>query len=373
MLMSCEGNDNSGAGAASTAMRQAVKDFADAGGRVFGSHWHNAWVFDGPAPWPTVAKHSSGAHGFDDRHHRDRSTTSFPKGMAFAEWMVNVGGSTTPRADRDSRRRAQRRFDQPGRAAAGSTATDADKNTPMVQYFSFNTPVERRARAAVRPRRHERPARVGAARPSDSGKQPFPSGCMTTDADAAGEGAGVHAVRPVVVRDRPTTSPRPSPTSASSAAACSIPLAPRSGERVRERVSAPAPSGSRRTRPASAPYRGGGVTLMRTISASAPSTPTPARRSARRRRRRSRRAGCRPACLRPARRRDPCARRCAICVGQPGAADADQPARRRRGVERRARSRACRPAASPSTSTQIGSSGSRRNTDRRSRRQVSTS
>ena len=65
MLMSCEGNDNSGAGAASTAMRQAVKKFADAGGRVFGSHWHNAWVFEGPAPWPAVAKHASGAHGFD--------------------------------------------------------------------------------------------------------------------------------------------------------------------------------------------------------------------------------------------------------------------------------------------------------------------
>ena len=95
MLMSCEGNDNSGAGAASTAMRQAVKDFADAGGRVFGSHWHNAWVFEGPAPWPTVAKHASGAHGFDTDITVPIVTT-FPKGMAFAEWMVNVGGSTTP-------------------------------------------------------------------------------------------------------------------------------------------------------------------------------------------------------------------------------------------------------------------------------------
>ena len=79
MLHSCEGNDNSGAGAASTTMRQAVKDFADAGGRVFGSHWHNAWVFDGPAPWPTVAKHSSGAHGFDTDITAP-SRPSFPRG-----------------------------------------------------------------------------------------------------------------------------------------------------------------------------------------------------------------------------------------------------------------------------------------------------
>src|SRR5262249_16066409 len=94
MLMSCEGSDNGGAGEASTTMRQAVKDFADAGGRVFGSHWQNAWVFDGPAPWPTVAKHASGAHGFTT----DITVpivTDFPKGLAFAEWLVNVGASPT--------------------------------------------------------------------------------------------------------------------------------------------------------------------------------------------------------------------------------------------------------------------------------------
>ena len=49
MLMSCEGSDNVGAGAASTAVRRG-EGFADAGGRIFGSHWHHGWVFDGPEP-----------------------------------------------------------------------------------------------------------------------------------------------------------------------------------------------------------------------------------------------------------------------------------------------------------------------------------
>jgi hypothetical protein len=182
MLMSCEGNDNGGAGAASTAMRQAVKDFADAGGRVFGSHWHNAWVFEGPAPWPTVAKHASGAHGFD----ADITVpivTTFPKGMAFAEWMVNVGGSTS--FGQLVIHGAEHSVDATNTGAQSWIAgTDAQNGKPMVQYFSFNTPVEaapeRQCGRVVMSDLHVS-ASAAAGMPSDSGKQPFPNGCVTTD------------------------------------------------------------------------------------------------------------------------------------------------------------------------------------------------
>src|SRR4029079_3794721 len=121
-------------------MRQAVKDFADAGGRVFGSHWHNAWVFEGPAPWPTVAKHSSGAHGFDTDI-TATIETNFPKGKAFADWMLNVGGSTAL-----GQMVIHGGDDVVDAQNAGAQrwiyGQDATKNTPMVQYFSFNTPVE---------------------------------------------------------------------------------------------------------------------------------------------------------------------------------------------------------------------------------------
>jgi hypothetical protein len=178
MLMSCEGDDNSGAGAASAAMRQAVKDFADAGGRVFGSHWHNAWVFDGPAPWPTVAKHASGAHGFTT----DITVpivTDFPKGKAFSEWMLNVGGSTT--LGQIVIHGAEHSVDatNPG-AQSWIAGMDTTNNKPMVQYFSFNTPVEaaseQQCGRVVMSDLH-----VSAGTPSDSGKQPFPNGCVTTD------------------------------------------------------------------------------------------------------------------------------------------------------------------------------------------------
>jgi hypothetical protein len=182
MLMSCEGNDNGGAGAASTAMRQAVKDFADAGGRVFGSHWHNAWVFEGPAPWPTVAKHASGAHGFD----ADITVpivTTFPKGMAFAEWMVNVGGSTS--FGQLVIHGAEHSVDATNTGAQSWIAgTDAQNGKPMVQYFSFNTPVEaapeQQCGRVVMSDLHVS-ASAAAGMPSDSGKQPFPNGCVTTD------------------------------------------------------------------------------------------------------------------------------------------------------------------------------------------------
>jgi hypothetical protein len=182
MLMSCEGNDNSGAGAASTAMRQAVKDFADAGGRVFGSHWHNAWVFEGPAPWPTVAKHASGAHGFD----ADITVpivTSFPKGQAFAEWMVNVGGSTS--FGQLVIHGAEHSVDATNAGAQSWIAgTDSQNGKPMVQYFSFSTPVEvapeQQCGRVVMSDLHVS-ASAAAGMPSDSGKQPFPSGCVTTE------------------------------------------------------------------------------------------------------------------------------------------------------------------------------------------------
>jgi len=74
--------------------RQALYDYETIGGRVFASHWHRYWFSDGPAPVPSVGTWRD----YNDPPNSIVGTidTSFPKGQALADWLVNVGASTTP-------------------------------------------------------------------------------------------------------------------------------------------------------------------------------------------------------------------------------------------------------------------------------------
>ncbi|MGN6108307.1 MAG: carboxypeptidase-like regulatory domain-containing protein [Kofleriaceae bacterium] len=98
VILSCEGAQYPGTKPQPTL--DAMKAYADAGGRVFASHWHNIWVagnYDGdpslaPAVWNTIATWSGGTD-FNGLDAIDESSN--PKGRSFADWMVNVGGSTT--------------------------------------------------------------------------------------------------------------------------------------------------------------------------------------------------------------------------------------------------------------------------------------
>jgi hypothetical protein len=90
VLHSCEGTETPTN--KSIAARQALMDYTNLGGRVFASHWHNYWFEKGPPPLPTVATF---------RHQADLTNpftadidTSFPKGQALADWLVNVGGTS---------------------------------------------------------------------------------------------------------------------------------------------------------------------------------------------------------------------------------------------------------------------------------------
>ena len=78
-----------------------MKAYADIGGRVFLSHYHNVWIegetgvpTHAPAVWPDDR---------DVRHRRlpDAATgvidqVNNPKGSSFATWMHERRGSTTP-------------------------------------------------------------------------------------------------------------------------------------------------------------------------------------------------------------------------------------------------------------------------------------
>ena len=98
VIFSCEGAQNPNT--KPEAAIDAVKAYADMGGRVFASHWHNiwiggAWASGGNPPgspvWDAIAQwndaNDPGSPDLIDE-------ASNPKGPSFAQWMLNVGGST---------------------------------------------------------------------------------------------------------------------------------------------------------------------------------------------------------------------------------------------------------------------------------------
>jgi hypothetical protein len=98
VILSCEGGQNPQT--KPQAAMDSLKAYADQGGRVFMSHWHNIWIEGStqgggnqkPAVWPTIATWSNGGdYGGADTI----DEVNNPKGGSFATWMLNVGGSTT--------------------------------------------------------------------------------------------------------------------------------------------------------------------------------------------------------------------------------------------------------------------------------------
>jgi hypothetical protein len=172
----------------SQADMDAVKAYADAGGRLFASHWHNVWIAgaaesggsQAPAVWSTIASWNFGAdpgNGTIDTI----DEVNNPKGPSFAKWMLNVMGSTT--IDQIAL--------QDTTAKQTCNAVDTTKGerwvylnqaggTQRTQNFQFTTPNE------VDPT-----ARCGKVVFSDmhvsgdshsSSATPFPGGCACVDA-----------------------------------------------------------------------------------------------------------------------------------------------------------------------------------------------
>jgi hypothetical protein len=84
------------------AAMDAVKQYADAGGRLFASHWHNLWIegsYDEdqpqrPAVWPDIASWTNQEDELEGGTSSRIDELANPKGSAFATWMLNVGGSS---------------------------------------------------------------------------------------------------------------------------------------------------------------------------------------------------------------------------------------------------------------------------------------
>jgi hypothetical protein len=143
VLMACEGDSGQSEGR-SAAQYQAVRGYGDMGGRVFGSHYHTNWVRseDGQpnAGYPMVVKFSSGEGTLPDGF-LSTVDTSFPKGVAFRDWLVNVGATPTPGQLAVNGTKHLVDSTVPGVSQQWLYGMDAAKKTPAVQYFSFTAPV----------------------------------------------------------------------------------------------------------------------------------------------------------------------------------------------------------------------------------------
>jgi hypothetical protein len=193
VIHSCEGTENPSN--KTQGDRQALQQYADIGGRVFLSHWHNYWIEFGPAPFPTAAT-------FD--HQADMPIpftttvdTSFPKGMALANWLVNVGGSTTRgqleiRAAQHTVNAVNASFVRRWiYSDAMPGASEETLQTPSVQYLTFNTPSTnvpvdpdgepRECGRIVLTDIHVSNEGQGMTTDQSNPNLPFPSGCRTAD------------------------------------------------------------------------------------------------------------------------------------------------------------------------------------------------
>jgi hypothetical protein len=134
VILSCEADTNERS--KTTAMRQAMYDYASAGGRVFASHLHSVWFAQGPAPVPTTGTWRRVMQNPPDPSIATINTT-FPKGAALAQWLLNVQASTMLGQVSVSFPRNDLQAVNPMVAAEWLTVADPG----AVQYMSFNTPI----------------------------------------------------------------------------------------------------------------------------------------------------------------------------------------------------------------------------------------
>jgi hypothetical protein len=118
---------------------QNFVDYAGAGGRSFNTHYQYYWIADGVPPMPSTATFDLGATVEPPDTTTGTINTSFPKGEAFAEWLVTVAASTTkgqvpitsPRYDAESANPPSLQWI----TGVGPT------NLPALYHYTFNTPL----------------------------------------------------------------------------------------------------------------------------------------------------------------------------------------------------------------------------------------
>lgn len=134
VLFSCECSEN--LSNKKPAAFDALHKYAEQGGRIFGTHYHYVWFLQGAPDFQSTAAYT--ANGSAGGSSPFTINQSFPKGQAFADWLVNVGASTV-------------KGKIPLKEVSGDVTTvnasttqewiysDAPKHS--AKYLTFNTPI----------------------------------------------------------------------------------------------------------------------------------------------------------------------------------------------------------------------------------------
>jgi len=126
------------------AAREAMYSYESLGGRVFASHWQRYWFSHGPTPLPQIGTWKDN----DDPPSPivGNIDTSFPKGQALSDWLVNVGASTTPGQLSILKSRDNIQSVDPALARQWITVEAPAKNRipahTAVEYLSYNAPLQ---------------------------------------------------------------------------------------------------------------------------------------------------------------------------------------------------------------------------------------
>jgi len=138
VMFSCEGADDTPPKDPYVANLQ---DYVDNGGRAFLTHYHYAWLTNGSAEFQGTADFSPGG---DDPESPALGiiNTTFPKGAALADWLVNVG-ATPVRGELpiQDARASMRTAIAPTQDWISIPVNEQDDDNPALQYMTFNTPV----------------------------------------------------------------------------------------------------------------------------------------------------------------------------------------------------------------------------------------
>jgi hypothetical protein len=138
VLLPCEGEERQKPGIAT----QNMIDYTSAGGRVFATHYSYVWIHLAQPPFPSTAAWHTEKMAPDGIYFTADVDQTFPKGKAFAQWLLGTGASTTMgkitleavRRDVDSV------YTPPSRAWINGAMPPSTTNNAVL-HFTFNTPI----------------------------------------------------------------------------------------------------------------------------------------------------------------------------------------------------------------------------------------